>query len=52
MNANVDIITRVRKAATEERHEQPDLHPARGILLAVGVSLLGWALALAVFFAA
>lgn len=52
---NVRAETAVRIRAEHAEHAQPvehtDLHPARGILLAVGLSLLGWFVVLAALLA-
>lgn len=47
MDVRAEIDTRVR-ARDAGNHEGSELHPARGILLAIGLSALGWILVLAV----
>lgn len=54
MNVRAETVPRIRDAERAERThpvDRTDLHPARGILLAVGLSLLGWAVVIAVILA-
>ena len=42
MNATIETVPGIRGARIDRRPEAVDLHPARGIIAAVGVSLLLW----------
>lgn len=52
MNTNLETIAGIRGAGLRERREEVDLHPARGILLAVFVSALIWTAVVAAILAA
>jgi len=54
MNVRAETVAKIRGVERTRRSqpvEQTDLHAARGILLAVGLSLLGWVVVLAVMLA-
>ena len=42
MNARIETIAGIRGARIGRRLEAVDLHPARGMIAAVGLSLLLW----------
>jgi hypothetical protein len=49
MSTNSQTIVDVRKTAIGEHREDVNLHPARGILLAVFLSALFWTAVVAAF---
>ena len=42
MNARIETIAGIRGARIARPQEAVDLHPARGIMAAIGLSLLLW----------
>ena len=52
MNARIETVAAIADAGLYRRQKASDLHPASGILVAVGLSLLLWAAGLALLFVA
>ena len=52
MNARIETVASVADARIYRRPKAVDLHPASGILAAVGLSLLLWVAVLALLFVA
>ena len=49
MSINIETIVGVRKATVDDHRDDVNLHPARGIVLAVFLSAAFWTAVVAVF---
>ena len=52
MNARIETIAAIGGTRTSHRTEAVDLHPAQGIIAAIGLSLILWAAILALLLGA